>query len=102
MIAFDDFPVVYFSLGYLLAAAIGLLACWKPIKYQELLFLLAAFLLVIFMRLPILVFNQEINPDESQMIAHALTLKQFPVYWQSVDGTTIGPLDNYLLVFPLL
>ena len=100
MIAFDNFPVVYFVFGYFLATAVGLLACWKHIKQQELLFLIAAGLLIIIMRLPILVFNQEINPDESQMIAHALTLNQFPIYWQSVDGTTIGPLDNYLLLIP--
>lgn len=100
MIAFDDFPVVYFALGYVLATFIALLACWNRIKYQDIFFLLLSGALVLFMRLPVLVFNQEINPDESQMIAHALTLKQFPIYWQSVDGTTIGPLDNYLLIVP--
>ena len=54
------------------------------------------------MRLPVIVFNRELNPDESQMLSHAITLFQDPVYWRSVDGTTIGPLDNYLLVIPKL
>ena len=100
MLSFDDFPVVYFALGYLLAAAVALLVYGNKIRIQELLFLVASGTLVILMRLPIVIFNQEINPDESQMIAHALTLQQYPIYWQSVDGTTIGPLDNYVLLLP--
>lgn len=100
MLSFDDFPVVYFALGYLLAAAVALVTNGNKIKNQELLFLTVSGILVVMMRLPIVIFNQEINPDESQMIAHALTLRHYPIYWQSVDGTTIGPLDNYILLFP--
>ena len=100
MLSLDDFPVVYFALGYVLAAVIALMAYGKKKKNQEFLFLVASGILVIMMRLPIIIFNQEINPDESQMIAHALTLRQYPIYWQSVDGTTIGPLDNYALLLP--
>jgi hypothetical protein len=40
----------------------------------------------------------ELNPDESQMISGAQTLRHFPVYWKYVDGTTHGPLDDYFLV----
>ncbi len=101
MLSFDDFPVVYFALGYVLAAVIVVLLVYgNKLRFQEPAFLLLSVVLVVFMRLPVLVFNQEINPDESQMIAHAITLKQFPIYWQSVDGTTIGPLDNYVLILP--
>lgn len=102
MLSFDEFPVVYFVLGYVLAAVIVLLAYGNKIRIQELLFLVASGTLVILMRLAVVIFNQEINPDESQMVAHALTLRQYPVYWQSVDGTTIGPLDNYVLLIPSL
>jgi hypothetical protein len=100
VLSFDDFPVVYFALGYLLAAVVALLAHGNRIRNQEFLFLAISGTLVLLMRLPIVIFNQEINPDESQMIAHALTLRQYPIYWQSVDGTTIGPLDNYVLLLP--
>jgi hypothetical protein len=100
VLSFDDFPVVYFALGYVLAAVIAFLAYGNKIKNQEFLFFAASGTLVILMRLPIIIFNQEINPDESQMIAHALTLRHYPIYWQSVDGTTIGPLDNYALLLP--
>ncbi|MFC5407964.1 hypothetical protein ACFPMF_01495 [Larkinella bovis] len=52
------------------------------------------------LRLPSMVYNQQLNPDESQMITQAITLLQNPVYWDSVDGTTIGPINSYLLVWP--
>jgi hypothetical protein len=48
------------------------------------------------MRLPVLLFNSELNPDESQAITHTLTLLKFPLFWQSVDGTTTGPLNDYV------
>lgn len=40
----------------------------------------------------------EFNPDESQFIAGALTLRQDPVFWRSVDGMTAGPLIFYPLL----
>ncbi|GAB2547588.1 hypothetical protein GCM10027085_43450 [Spirosoma aerophilum] len=51
-------------------------------------------------RLPSIFFAEWLNVDETQMIAEALTLLQDPVYWRSVDGTTIGPLNSYLLAWP--
>ncbi len=63
-------------------------------------FTAASLLLIVIARLPSVLFNRELNADESQVISHAITLLQDPVYWRSVDGTTIGPLNNYLLVIP--
>ncbi|WP_229365697.1 hypothetical protein [Fibrisoma montanum] len=56
--------------------------------------------LLFLLRLPSIVYNYEINPDESQMITQAMTLRQDPVYFRSVDGTTGGPLDSYFLILP--
>lgn len=64
------------------------------------LFYTLALALVSIARLPTILYNRELNADESQVISHAITLLQDPVYWRSVDGTTIGPLNNYLLVLP--
>ncbi|MCE7067612.1 hypothetical protein [Dyadobacter sp. CY326] len=100
MITFDNSPPVYWFIGYVLAAFVIFSAFYKPIPSK--IFILSAIILLIFMRLPVIVFNRELNPDESQMLSHAITLFQDPVYWRSVDGTTIGPLDNYLLVIPKL
>src|SRR5581483_7984466 len=47
------------------------------------------------------------NPDEAQMLAGAQRLLKDPIFWRSVDGTTVGPLDYLpllllrLLGFPL-
>jgi len=49
-------------------------------------------------RWPVLCANEELNPDESQIIAGAITLQQDPIYWRAVDGTTHGPMDSYPLL----
>lgn len=101
MISFDDFPIVYFALGYALAVGVVLLFFLRTnIPHFSAIVLVLGAVLLVGMRLPAVIFNQEINPDESQMIAHALTLKQYPIYWDSVDGTTIGPVNNYMLLLP--
>lgn len=100
MFSFDNSPTVYWFIGYLLAGFVIFASQYQSISTRTYLF--TGITLLVFMRLPIVVFNRELNPDESQMLSHALTLFQDPVYWRSVDGTTIGPLDNYLLVLPKL
>jgi hypothetical protein len=100
MLSFDHTPLVYWALGYALAG----LVVWVGVtrRFSNWLYLGLGGVLLVMMRLPSVVMNRELNPDESQMISHALTLYHHPVYWQSVDGTTIGPLNNYLLVLPRL
>ncbi|MFD2569379.1 hypothetical protein ACFSUS_01965 [Spirosoma soli] len=48
-------------------------------------------------KMPFLTYNGPINPDESQMLTQAITLKHDPVFWRSVDGTTSGPINSYLI-----
>ena len=56
------------------------------------------FLLVLLAwRWPPLFSQVEFNPDESQLAAGAITLAHDPVFWRSVDGTTSGPLNFYVL-----
>ncbi len=55
-------------------------------------------LLLLAWRWPWLLVPVEFNPDESQLIAGALTLRVDPVFWRSVDGTTSGPLNFYALL----
>lgn len=100
MIQFDSSPTIYWFLGYLLAGVLLISAFFDRIP--ALLFLLASAAVLLFKRLPAVVFNRELNADESQMLSHALTLYRDPVYWRSVDGTTIGPLDSFVLVIPRL
>jgi len=98
MLTFDNSPTVYWLLGYLLAGIVILASVYQKLPGKV--FLVLCIGLLAFMRMPAIVFNRELNADESQMLSHAITLYQDPVYWRSVDGTTIGPLDNYLLVIP--
>ncbi len=48
-------------------------------------------------RWPSLIFTQELNPDESQLLAGAHALIPDPVFWRSVNGWTAGPLDFFAL-----
>jgi len=41
---------------------------------------------------------KDLNPDESGMLAGAITLRHDPVFWRSVDGITSGPLNYYALL----
>lgn len=59
--------------------------------------LLTAGVLLCF-RWPLFWLPHELYPDESQLIAGAITLRYDPVFWRSVDGGTAGPLDYYPLL----
>lgn len=59
---------------------------------------LGLFLFLLAWRWPFLLVSYDYNPDESQLIAGALTLNRDPVFWRSVDGGSSGPLNYYLLV----
>lgn len=100
MLTFDSSPTVYWAVVYILTVLVVGMNFKKRVPLP--LYLFGALVVFVLMRLPSIVLNRELNADESQMISHAITLFQYPVYWQSVDGTTIGPLDNYLLVLPRL
>ena len=56
------------------------------------------FLFILAWRWPFLLVAYEYNPDESQLIAGAMTLVRDPVFWRAVDGHTAGPLDFYALL----
>lgn len=100
MLTFDSSPTVYWAVVYVLTVLVVGMNFKKRIPLPVYLF--GALAVFVLMRLPSIMLNRELNADESQMISHAITLFQDPIYWRSVDGTTIGPLDNYLLVLSRL
>ena len=59
---------------------------------------LILFVFLLAWRWPLLLVADDFNPDESQLIAGAITLAHDPVFWRSVDGTTSGPLNYYILL----
>lgn len=98
--SYQKLPILYLAVGYL--TGLLLLLYWlkynssPKIKYLSILVII----FLLWLRYPFIVFNQELNPDESQMIAHAMTLKSDKIYWEFVDGHTTGPLNSYILILP--
>ncbi|SFF05024.1 hypothetical protein [Spirosoma endophyticum] len=103
------FPWFYYviSLGLLV---ILILQCQpedhpKAVKHwfqSDFFFVSLSLITLTFMRLPSLFHNEELNPDEGQLVTQAITLLQDPVFGRSVDGTSIGPINSYLLLLPHL
>ena len=96
-------PVLFYG-GSLLMAAWLWLSTYPRFRGAGLAsnygFGLVCLLLLLIGRWPGLLFAEALNVDEGQLAAQAITLLRDPVYWQSVDGTTIGPLNSYLLCWP--
>lgn len=106
-LAFDERPFGWLLFSFAGVALLLTVVGWEfwkkaPVRLPDSVFLLVGMGVLAWGRLPVVLFNHELNPDESQMISHAVTLAKWPVYWRSVDGTTIGPLDLYALLLPRL
>ena len=99
-----DTPVHYGAVAWLaLIVTVGL-AC-VPLGSRgarawpgSLLFALAVLVTLAVFRWPAWFATDEFNPDESLIIAGAITLKEHALYWKYVDGGTHGPVLEYLLV----
>ncbi|MFN3851087.1 MAG: hypothetical protein ACK4NY_16755 [Spirosomataceae bacterium] len=69
-------------------------------KFTNLFSLLTAFLTLLFARIPVILKNAQLNPDESMQLAQALSIVRKAAVFDSWDGNTIGPLDTYLIMIP--
>lgn len=54
------------------------------------------------LRLPLIFWPHQINPDESQMLSQGMKFLIDPVPWRGVDGTSGGPLNSYFISLFLL
>jgi hypothetical protein len=104
MISFDASPVLYNIGGIIIFTSTALFAISPSLpdqRYKKNCLIWIAFLfqmfLLFYLRLPIIVFNQALNPDENLFLAGAMTLAESPLYWESVDGCTSGPFNFYIL-----
>ena len=98
-IDFDTRPLIWWLFGHLF---LGIFSSWLILRNRPVSdFILVGVIFFIsgFMRLPILLHNLPLNPDESQMLAQGLTLTFDPLLYRSVDPTTSGPINNYVLAF---
>ncbi|MBI2513727.1 MAG: hypothetical protein HYV96_17305 [Opitutae bacterium] len=104
----DGHPVAYWAAAGTATAALATAAFATPRarasstaippKVRTWLFPLLLFLALLAWRWPTMLCADELNTDESQFIAGALTLQHDPVFWRSVDGMTAGPLVYYSLL----
>ena len=99
-----NYPVArYWLLAWLgLAGAAGLAvsagATGSPRWWQRpWVFAVAVILALAACRWPTWFIQDELNPDESFLLAGAITLRHYPVHWKAVDTMTAGPLDAYAL-----
>ncbi|MFI5335338.1 MAG: hypothetical protein ACHQ5A_01035 [Opitutales bacterium] len=72
---------------------------WNPPHH----FAGSLFLFLAAFRWPVIGLNHQLpNPDESQLIASALTYRHFGTLWGHVDGMSSGPLVSLPLILPAL
>ena len=99
------FPLFWEAGGWFAFLVVGGLCIWIDFKRQSARrnqpgMFLAFLALLCFKRILILFINRELNPDESQLLSQAITLRHHPVYWKYVDGATMGPLSSYYAALP--
>ncbi|MCE6989748.1 hypothetical protein [Dyadobacter sp. CY323] len=106
MLNFDERLTAYTLAGFLLILIFSILFVRTLVSGQSLRevptrkWAMLFFALLLFMRLPFIAYNHELEVDESQMLAQALSLSKHWVYWKYVDGLTQGPLTIYALIVP--
>ncbi|MFP5042402.1 hypothetical protein [Parasediminibacterium sp. JCM 36343] len=104
---FGKYAVIFWQIAGVLFAVLLAKDCWPATgtineKKTNRNYLLLSCFCILVMRLPTLIAN-ELNPDESEWMAGAMTLVANPRFWGSVDGTTSGPLNIYpLCLLPLV
>lgn len=98
-----NYPVSrYWLLAGLSLAAVAALAVFAPARAPRIwqrpwVFAVALVLALAACRWPTWFVQDELNPDESLLIAGAITLQHSPIHWKDVDTMTAGPLDAYAL-----
>jgi hypothetical protein len=103
---FDAHPGSYWALaGVPTLLLVGWIArawrsgdCGDRVRRHDRVFAFLLLAVLLAWRWPFLLAAGEYNPDESQLIAGAMTLRGDLVPWRSLDGSTSGPLNFYALL----
>ncbi len=90
----ENFPNFYVSMA--IAGLLLYLMMKNPSREFSWSYFALAGLMLLSMRLPVILFNNQLNVDESQMVANLRLFRIEPIYWQSIDGGTIGPMAYYV------
>jgi hypothetical protein len=90
--AWASFAVLLISAGLPFIRGLRRSDVWRPSPW---LFGIGVLLCAATFHWPSIRENQELgDPDESQLMAAAITLAHDPLYYRSVDGATCGPVDE--------
>src|SRR5271169_626179 len=65
-------------------------------------FVFLSLTVLVVLRLPTFFLNAPLNADEAQILANAIKFRSNMNTWLSVDTTTSGPINSYLLMWPFL
>ena len=65
-------------------------------------FVFLSLTVLVVLRLPTFFLNAPLNADEAQFLANAIKFRSNMNTWLSVDTTTSGPINSYLLMWPFL
>lgn len=71
-------------------------------RFIEITFLAIVVGLTCFYRWSFVIYPLPLNPDEVQAGANVLRLINYGLSWDSLDGTTVGPLNALILAWPFL
>lgn len=96
---FDTSPTLWWLLGHVSLGFLSVRLIRRREAVSDWLFLLLIGVVTGLMRLPAFLYNLPLNPDESQLLAQGLTLAYDPIMYRSVDPTTSGPCNSFLLTF---
>lgn len=102
----DAHPSLYWFVGFTITGAFALWLAFalrrelrrKPGRRTGLCFAIWVPVLLLAWRWPLLFQAAPFNPDESQLVAAALTYATDPIPFRSVDLTTSGPLNGLVLL----
>ena len=92
------FLATYMTFRLVPAPAIATEGFWT----RPLFFFIVVALSLVALRLPSFLFLGELDVDESQLITNARKFLVNAIPWLSVDTTTSGPLNSYVLALPSL
>ena len=89
-VQFSTNPFVFQLVGHLLIAAFSVWILLRKRPLSDGVFIVVLVALTALMRLPAFLFNHELDPDESQMLAQGLTLSIDPVVYRSQRPSAIA------------
>ncbi len=96
--SFDTVPTLYWLTTFACSGLFVVRILYRPLSSTV--FFICIGLILLAFRLSSIVYNQPLNPDEPMMLTQAMKLAVDPVFFLSVDGTTSGPLNSYILLIP--